>query len=128
MVLVSAYFSMCLFAQSCLTLWDSLDCSLPGSSIHGIFQARILKWVAIFYSKGLSQPRDQTCISCVSCIEGRFFTHWAIRKALLSIYSIIYSGKLKKCFILSHLKQNSKDYIHGHIDKKKSSLSFTVFT
>ena len=46
--------------QSCLTLCDPMDCSLPGSSVHGILQAKILEWVAIPYSRGSSQPRDQT--------------------------------------------------------------------
>ena len=45
-------------AQSCPTLCDPTDCSLPGSSIHGIFQARVLEWVAISFSRGPSQPRD----------------------------------------------------------------------
>jgi len=49
-----------------------MDCSLPGSSLHGIFQARILEWVAIFFYRGSSQPRDGTQ---VSCIAGRFFTN-----------------------------------------------------
>ena len=48
--------------------------SLPGSSVHGILQARILEWVAISYSRGSSQPRDQTHVPCVSCIAGGFFT------------------------------------------------------
>ena len=47
-------------AQLCPTLCDPMDCSLPGSSVHGIFQARILEWVAIFFSRESSQPRDQT--------------------------------------------------------------------
>ena len=46
-------------AQSCPTLWDPMDCSLPGSSAHGIFQARLLEWVAISSSRGSSRPRDQ---------------------------------------------------------------------
>ena len=54
--------------QSCLTLCSSMDHSLPGSSIHGIPQARILEWVAMPSSRGSSQPRDQTHISYVSCI------------------------------------------------------------
>ena len=69
---------MCLVAQSCLTL-QPMDCSLSGSFIHGIFQARMQKWVAISFSRGSSQPRDWTCVSCVSCIAGGFFTYWAIR-------------------------------------------------
>ena len=52
-------------AQLCLTLCDLMDCSLPSSSIHGIFQARILEWVVISYCKGYSWPRDQTCVSCI---------------------------------------------------------------
>ena len=59
-----------LFAQSCPTLWDLIDCSLSGSSVHGIFQARILMWVAISFSSGSSQPRDRTL---VSRIVGRCF-------------------------------------------------------
>ena len=60
---------LCICAQSCLTLWDSMDCSLPGLSVHGISQARILEWVAISSSRGSSQPRDQICVSCVSGTE-----------------------------------------------------------
>ena len=63
--------------QSCPTLCNPMDCSLPGSSIHGIFQARVLEWVAISFSRGSSQPRDQTQ---VSCIVGRRFTIWATRE------------------------------------------------
>ena len=54
------------FAQSCPTLCNPMDCSLPGSSIHGIFQAKILKWVAISFSRGSSQPRDWTWVSCTA--------------------------------------------------------------
>ena len=61
-------------AQLCLTLSDPMDCSLPGSSIHGIFQARVLEWIAISFSRGSSQPRDRTQ---VSHIVGRCFTVWA---------------------------------------------------
>ena len=65
---------VCSVTQSCPTLCDPMDCSPPGSSVHGISQARILEWVAISSSRWPSQPRDRTCISCVSCIAGRFFT------------------------------------------------------
>ena len=66
-------------SQSCLTLYDPMDCSLPGSSIHGIFQARVLEWIAISFSRGSSRPSNQTR---VSHIAGRLFTIWATRKAL----------------------------------------------
>ena len=65
-------------AQSCPTLCDPMDCSLPGSSIHGIFQARILEWVAISFYRRSSRPRDWTQ---VSHIVGRRFTIWATRVA-----------------------------------------------
>ena len=65
----------CLVTQSCPTLCDSMDCSPPGSSAHGILQARIiLQWVAISFSRGSSQPRDWTRDSCVSFIASRYFT------------------------------------------------------
>ena len=60
-----------------------MDCRLPGSSVHGIFLAKILEWVTMPFSRGSSQPKDRTLISCVSCIAGRFFTHWATWEALL---------------------------------------------
>ena len=66
-----------LFAQSCLALCDFMNCSLPGSSVHGILQARILEWIAIPFSRGSSWPRGQTQ---VSCFVGRFFTIWATGK------------------------------------------------
>ena len=64
--------------QSCPTLFDPMDCSLPGSSVHGILQARILEWVAISFSRGSSWPRDQ---AQVSHIAGRRFNLWATREA-----------------------------------------------
>ena len=67
-------------AQSCLTLYNPMDCSLLGSSVHGIFQARILEWVAISFSRGSSPPRDWTQ---VSCIVGRRVTLWATREVLV---------------------------------------------
>ena len=67
-----------LAAKLCRTLFDPMDCSPPGSSVHGILQARILNWVAIPFSRGSSWSRDQTH---VSCIAGRFFTIWANREA-----------------------------------------------
>ena len=59
-------------SQLCPTLGDPVDCSLPGSSIHGILQARIVEWVAISFSRGFSQPRDRTR---VPRIAGRSFNN-----------------------------------------------------
>ena len=74
---------VCILSHSCLTLYDPLDCSPPGSSVHGIFQARILKWVSISYSRGSSWPRNQAHISCVSCIGSKILYHWATWEAPL---------------------------------------------
>ena len=60
--------------QSYLTFCNTMNCNLTGFSVHGILQARILEWVAMPSSSGSSSPRDQTCISCYSCIAGGFFT------------------------------------------------------
>ena len=60
-----------LVAESCPALCNSRDCSSPGPSVHGIFQARPLEWVAISFSRGFPQPRDYTL---VCCIADRFFT------------------------------------------------------
>ena len=69
---------LCWVAQSCPTLCDPMDCSLPGSSVHGILQTRILAWGAMPSSRGSSQPRDQTQVSCTA---GGFFTIWTTRGA-----------------------------------------------
>ena len=70
-----------LVAQSCLTLWETTYCSLPGSSAHGILQARILEWIASPFFRGYSQPRDWTQVSYIACRF--FFTIWATKEALL---------------------------------------------
>ena len=72
-------------AQSCLTLCDPMDCSLSGSSVHGIFQARVLEWIAISFSRESSWPRDRTW---VSHIAGRHFTVWATREVNFSRPSV----------------------------------------
>ena len=62
--------------ESCPTLCDPMDCSLPGFSVPGILQARILEWVALPSSRGSSQARDRTCISFVTCIGSWVLYHW----------------------------------------------------
>ena len=66
-----------LVTQLCPGLCDSMDCSPPGSSVHGILQVRILEWVAIPSSRGSSHSKDQNPVSCTA---GRFFTVWAPRE------------------------------------------------
>ena len=68
-----------------------MDCSLPGSSVHGILQARILEWVAISFSRESSWPRDRTW---VSCIAGRLFSIWAIEKSLNFAGKVFTAGRL----------------------------------
>ena len=67
-------------AQSCLTLCNPMDCSLPGSSTHGIFQARILEWVANSFSRGTSQPRDWTLVSDISSTGRQVLYHYRHRE------------------------------------------------
>ena len=74
------------FVKSCLTLWDPRNCSPPGSSVHGILQAKILQWVAILFSRGSSQPGDQIPFSCIT---GGFFTLWATREEKNNNHRII---------------------------------------
>ena len=79
-----------LVAQSCLTLFDPVDCSPPGSSVHWILQARILEWVAIPFSRESSRPRDWTQVSCTA---DRFFTVWATREEKMSCFGLNFVDK-----------------------------------
>ena len=71
------HYCCCLVAQSCPTLCNPMDCSPPGSSVHGISQASSLEWFAISFFRASSTPRNWTCISC---IDRQILYHWAIRK------------------------------------------------
>ena len=62
--------------QSCLTLCSTMDCSLPGSSVHGILQVRTLEWVAMPFFREAFPPRERTHVSCVSCIGRQILRHW----------------------------------------------------
>ena len=79
--------------QSCLTLYDSMDYSLPGSSVHGISQARILEWVTIPSSGESYQPRDQTCVSCSFCTAGRLLTAEPLGKTIPHIAGMNWFGE-----------------------------------
>ena len=68
-----------------LTPCDPMDCSLPGSSVLGILQGRILEWVAFSSSRRSSQLRDQTHVSCDSCIAGEFFTFEPLGKPMVTM-------------------------------------------
>ena len=68
----------CSITKPRLTVHNPMDCSPPGSSVHGILQTKILKWVTISFSRGSSQPRDRTWVSWTA---GRFLTIWATKEA-----------------------------------------------
>ena len=92
---------VCSVAQSCLTLCSPADYSPPGSSVHGIFQARIPEWVAISFSKGSSQPRDLTHTSCI----GRWVLYlWATWETLNPSLQM---RKLKPSEVLNFAKDYS---------------------
>ena len=78
---VNKHTHACSVAHSCLILFHPVDWGLPGSSVHGIFQARILEQVAISYSRGSSQPKDRAYVSCVSCIGRLILYHLATWEA-----------------------------------------------
>ena len=103
---------VCSVVQSCPALCDPIDCSQPGSSVHGSLQARILEWVAIPFSRGLSPPRDPTH---VSCITGWLFTIWATRKAH------IVRDQFKKCF---YLKKKKNQFIQKWVNFCCSILNY----
>ena len=65
---------VCLVIQSCLTLCNTMGCSPPGSSVHGILQARVLEWVAISYSRSISNPEMEPTSPVSPALAGRFFT------------------------------------------------------
>ena len=81
--------------QSCPIMCDPMDCSPPGSSVHGILQARILAWVTVPSSRGFSWPRNQTCISYNSCI-GRwvFFFVFTTRVTKMYIHQDVYTSNI----------------------------------
>ena len=95
--------------QSCPTLSHPMDCSLPGSSVCGIFQARILEWVAISFSRGSSQPRDQTR---VSLIVGRHLAIWATKEVqgLLSRKAVYIF-----CFKVNYKLQVFQTWYHSYL-------------
>ena len=86
-------------AQSCPTLCDPMGCSLPGSSLHGILQARVLEWVAISFSRGSSRPRNWTQVSHIS---GRHFNLRATREAQRRYYAN--NMKCQKLWVKKGLK------------------------
>ena len=115
-----------LVAQLCLTLCDPMDCSLPGSSVYGISQARILEWVSFSFSRGSFRPRDQTQVSCSA---GGFFIIRATRKA-----KPVIKGQI--VYDLTHMKSFSSvqfscsvmsDSVTPWTAARQTSLFFTIY-
>ena len=86
-------------AQSCPTLCDPMDCSLPGSSVHGIFQAIVLEWIATSFPRGSSQPRDWTQ---VSHIVDRHLTVWATRENSWILFYVSLLSFQFSCSVMSN--------------------------
>ena len=76
-------------AQSCPVICGPMNCSLPASFVHGIFQSRILEWVVISSSRRSSQLRDQICISCVSSIGRWILYYWNTREAPIFLMNLL---------------------------------------
>jgi len=131
------YFCSCSVFNSCPTLCDLMDCSPPGFSVYGIFQARALEWIAISYSRGSSWPRYWTHFSCGSCIVRQILyhlspricnIHWQLIQVYFqvtpylfvgstntysnTIFSILPSHPLYHCCYSFHLYINFNHWIH----------------
>ena len=106
------------------SLWPHELYSPPGSSVHGIFQARILEWVAIPFSRGSSQPRDRTQ---VSHIAGRFFTVWATREAPNPLPFSDEHAAAPNCSKMRNSSSRTKSWKHFFRIPRKLSFSFTYY-
>ena len=89
---------VCMHVQLYLSLCDPMNCNPPGSSVHGTFQAKILEWIAISFSRGSSQPTDWTHVSCISCTGGQILYHCATWEAPIYVYNHqIVTGSSQSC-------------------------------
>jgi len=113
--------------QSCPALYNPMDCSLPGSCVHGILQARILEWVAVSFSRVSSQLRDQTQVSCITCTAGRFFTCWTRRFNTYTSLSVLKVTSLYRFFLL-FIKADTNAQFKIHAKKTQKSVSFFFST
>ena len=110
-------------AQLCLTLCDPMDCSLPGSSVHGIFQAIVLEWIAISFSRGSSQPRDRTRVSSiVEMLTLYRLSHQGSHYVSVFKYNFIH---LKKQWL--HITFRNTSWVKSGIYFSKPKLYFCKF-
>ena len=103
----------------CLTPCDAMDCSPPGSSVHGILQARTLDWGAISFSRGSSRPRDRTRVSCT---RGRVLHHRATREALRRLQMFAETVLVTRCTLWSRPPQSM---LAAYTDGSSSDLSLS---
>ena len=106
--------------QSCPALCNPMDRSPPDLSVHGTFQAKILEWVAISFFRGSSQPRARICISCVSCIAGRFFTAAPPGKHIPSL--LLFSRPVMSNSLQPHGLQHTKPPCPQHLPSFQVAL------
>ena len=127
---VNVYAHMCIICLCCgAFMSDYLVCSLPGSSVHGIFQARILEYITIFSSRASSQSRDQTHISCSSALTGRFFTteppkkpHARVRACVcvcVYVYICVKNFITTMCFVVI--------VVNCHVLNSRSQVALSIF-
>ena len=111
--------------QFCLTLFYPMDCSPPGSSVHGILQARILEWVAISFSRGSPQPRDRTRICSVSYIGRQVLYSWCHLGSPVCVYHVHVCIHIYICDISWCIKYNKYSSIgkYAFYQHKIRSLS-----
>ena len=117
------HFKSCVHAQSLshLSLCDPMDCSLPGSSVPGISQARILEWVAISFSRVPSLPRDETCISCIGRWILYHCTTWSPSTSSSNHADVLWiHSRIPSCLLESKV-QKQEDFPGGPMFK---TLSF----
>ena len=113
--------------QSWVWLCNPMDCSLIGSSVHGILQARILEWVAILFSRGSSWLRDWARISCIA---GRFFAVWATREAqYMYTYSWFTSLYIEtNTTLLYYILILKNSLVNGRLNNKENRRILLVLT
>ena len=117
---------LCMVSHVWLTLCNPVDCSLPGSSVHGISKARILEWVAISYSKASTQPRDQTCISCIFWIGRWIIYHYTTQKQIIAFtdaqIASCWPVRLSSIWLLSPFGTTLVVYLYREKANHKSKL------
>ena len=119
--IILSYYMVCVCAQCCLTLWNPIDCSLPGSSVHGLSQAGILEWVAISYSRGSSNPG----VEPMSSAYPAFITEPPGKPYYMAFFFIYFFSSSKHYF--STFPSLGKHYCHPpSCSSKKEELAFTL--